>query len=187
MQALDALINRVSCPKLEGPAPTQEQLENMLKAALRSPDHGAMHPWRFLITEGEGLVRMGELFVEAVQASDPEASDMRLEKSRNMPLRAPLIITVIAVTREHPKVPISEQLISAGCAAHAITQAAYAQGLGAMWRTGDMAYNAHVEKGLGLTEGESIVGYIYLGQASRDREAPLLDMDQFVSRWDGQD
>ncbi|SIQ41076.1 NAD(P)H nitroreductase [Marinobacterium stanieri] len=183
MQALDALINRVSCPKLEGPAPTREQLDNLFKAALRSPDHGALRPWRFLVTEGEGLKRMGQLYADAARADDPEASAARLEKCQNMPLRAPMIITVIAVTREHPKVPHSEQLISAGCAAHAITQAAYAQGLGAMWRTGDMAYNAHVEKGLGLSEGESIVGYIYLGQPGRDKDAPKLDVDQFVSRW----
>ncbi len=185
MEALDALINRVSCPRLEGPAPTAEQLEQMLKAALRAPDHGALRPWRFIVTEGEGLVQLGKLYAAAAQADDPELAPARYEKYCNMPLRAPMVITVVAVTREHPKVPVSEQLISAGCAAHSITQTAYALGLGAMWRTGEMAYHPQVEKGLGLAEGETIVGYIYLGQRCRDREAPRLVVDEFVTRWEG--
>lgn len=185
MEALDALINRVSCPRLEGPAPTAEQLEQMLKAALRAPDHGALRPWRFIVTEGEGLVKLGQLYAAAARADDPELADARYEKYCNMPLRAPMVITVVAVIHEHSKVPVSEQLISAGCAAHAITQAAYAQGLGAMWRTGEMAYHAQVKQGLGLAEGEEIVGYLYLGQPCREREAPRLAIDEFVTRWQG--
>lgn len=183
MQALEALINRVSCPRLDGPAPTAEQLDKLLKAAVRVPDHGALRPWRFIIIEGEGLTRLGQLFAEAARQDDPDLPEARRQKCLSMPLRAPMIITVVAVTRPHPKVPVSEQLISAGCAAHAITQAAFAQGLGAMWRTGEMAYHPRVEQGLGLGEGETIVGYLYLGQPCRDRAAPPLDIDAFVSRW----
>ncbi|GAA0789151.1 nitroreductase family protein [Marinobacterium sediminicola] len=185
MEALDALINRVSSPRLEGPAPSSEQLEQLLKAALRAPDHGALRPWRFIITEGEGLVKLGRLYADAARADDPELADARYEKYCNMPLRAPMVITVVAVTSDHPKVPISEQLISAGCAAHSITQVAYAMGLGAMWRTGEMAYHPRVKQGLGLLEGEEIVGYLYLGQKSRDREAPQLAIEEFVTRWQG--
>ncbi|MBA4501492.1 NAD(P)H nitroreductase [Marinobacterium marinum] len=185
MEALDALINRVSCPRLEGPAPTAEQVENMLKAALRAPDHGALRPWRFIITEGEGREKLGRLYAEAARQDDPELAEARYEKYCNMPLRAPMVITVVAVTQEHPKVPVSEQLISAGCAAHAIIQAAHAQGVGAMWRTGEMAYHPSVEQGLGLVEGEGIVGYIYLGHPCRKREAPQLVVDDFVTRWEG--
>jgi len=185
MEALDALINRVSCPRLEGPAPTAEQLEQMLQAALRAPDHGALRPWRFIITEGEGLVKLGQLYAAAARADDPTLAEARYEKYANMPLRAPMVITVVAVTREHPKVPVGEQMISAGCAAHAITQAAHALGLGAMWRTGEMAYHPQVEQGLGLSEGECIIGYIYLGQRCRERRAPQLESADFVTRWEG--
>lgn len=185
MDALEALINRTSCPKLEGPAPTADQLESMLQAAVRAPDHGALRPWRFILTEGEGLVRMGELFARAALAADPELPKARHDKCLQMPLRAPMIVTVVAVTREHPKVPLDEQLISAGCAAHAITQAAYAQGLGAMWRTGEMTHNPVVRQGLGLEAHEQIVGFIYLGQSCRDRTAPKPDTASFVSRWEG--
>lgn len=185
MEALDALLNRVSCPRLEGPAPTAEQLEAMLKAAVRAPDHGALRPWRFIITEGPGLEQLGKLYAEAARADNPQLAEARYVKYCNMPLRAPMVITVVAVTREHPKVPVSEQLISAGCAAHSIIQAAYAQGLGAMWRTGEMAYHPQVEQGLGLVEGEAIVGYLYLGQRCRDKEVPQLDTREFVTYWEG--
>lgn len=185
MNALDALINRTSSPRLEGPAPTSEQLELMLRAALRAPDHGALRPWRFIVTQGEGLVRMGELFARAAREADPELPQAKYDKCLQMPLRAPMIVTVVAVMREHPKVPRDEQLISAGCAAHAITQAAYVQGLGAIWRTGDMAYNPGVRDGLGLAPHEEIVGFVYLGQSSRDREAPALATADFVTHWDG--
>ncbi|MBV0933028.1 nitroreductase family protein [Marinobacterium weihaiense] len=184
MEALDALINRVSCPRLEAPAPTPEQLEALLRAAVRAPDHGALRPWRFIVAEGAGLERLGRLYAEAALQDNPELAPARHEKYCNMPLRAPMVITVVAVIRDHPKVPVSEQLVAAGCAAHGIIQAAYAQGLGAMWRTGEMAYHPHVHQGLGLGEGETIVGYIYLGQPGREREAPQLELDAFVTRWD---
>jgi nitroreductase len=185
MNALDALINRVSCPRREGPAPTAEQLEQMLKAAVRAPDHGALRPWRFIVTQGEGLAKLGQLYADAAKADDPDLAEARYEKYSHMPMRAPMVVTVVAVTCDHPKVPVSEQLISAGCAAHAITQAAYAQGLGAMWRTGEMAYHPLVKQGLGLSEGEEIIGYIYLGQPCRDRAAPQLEVDPFVTHWCG--
>ena len=185
MDALDALIGRTSCPRLEGPAPTAEQVELMLKAALRAPDHGALRPWRFILTEGEGLERLGELFLCVARETEPELTPAMEEKYRNMPLRAPMIITVVAVLQEHPKVPREEQLISAGCAAHAITQAAHALDLGAIWRTGAMTHNSRVRSELGLAEQEQIVGFIYLGQRCRERKPPVLDPQTFLTRWEG--
>ena len=185
MDALDALINRVSIPLLEAPGPTGEQLDLMFRAALRVPDHGGIHPWRFLVIEGEGLDRLGELFLASAKARDPELSPERGEKLLKAPRRAPTVVVVIAVTREHPKVPPIEQLISAGCAANNLVLAAHAQGVGAMWRTGDPAYDPQVLQGLGLAEHESLVGYIYLGTPSRQRATPALASSDFVSRWDG--
>jgi nitroreductase len=185
MEALDALINRVSIPMLEAPGPSREQLEQMFRAALRAPDHGGIHPWRFLVIEDEGLDRLGELFLASARAKDPDLAPERGEKLLKAPRRAPLVVVVIAATREHPKVPEIEQQISAGCAANNIVTAAHAMGVGAMWRTGDPAYDPQVLKGLGLGEHESLVGFIYLGTPSRQRTSPALDPGDFVSRWDG--
>ncbi|UTW12431.1 nitroreductase family protein [Marinobacterium rhizophilum] len=185
MDALDALINRVSIPLLQAPGPNEEQLEQMFRAALRAPDHGGIHPWRFLVIEGEGLDRLGELFLASARAKDPDLAPERGEKLQKAPRRAPMVVVVIGVTREHPKVPQIEQLISAGCAANNIVTAAHAMGVGAMWRTGDPAYDPQVLQGLGLGEHESLVGYIYLGTPSRQRTTQALEPADFVARWDG--
>lgn len=86
-----------------------------------------------------------------------------MDKALAAPLRAPLLLVVIASPKEHAKVPRSEQVLSAGCAAHALLQAAHAQGLGAIWRTGELAYHPTVAKGLGLSAGEQVIAFIYLG------------------------
>ena len=182
MDALENLHQRVSVPALEGPAPTAEQLENMYRAALRAPDHGAIQPWRFLNVQGEGRNRLGELFLQAAAEGQP-LSEEQQTKYRNMPLRAPLIIVAIAATREHPKVPHSEQVIAAGCAVQNMLLAAHAQGLGAIWRTGEFAYNATVMAGLGLQAGEEIVGFLYVGTPMRKRTPPEVDISAFVSDW----
>jgi len=183
MEALDALLNRVSVPRLTEPAPNAAQREGLFQAALRAPDHGQLRPWRFLTVEGEARGRLGELFAEVV-ALKGDATEAALDKARAMPLRAPLLVLVIARTQEHVKVPVSEQLLAAGCAAHGILLAAHAQGIGAVWRTGEMAYSAHVAKGLGLEAGEELIGFLYLGTpVSEPRTAPVLKTEDFVSAW----
>ena len=185
MDAIELLHNRVSCPALSEPAPSQEQLENIFKAALRAPDHGAIRPWRFLMVQGENRGLLGDLYLKAALSDDPELTSERQEKIRKMPLRAPMMLVVIAANQQHPKVPVIEQEVSAGCAAQNILHAAFAQGLGAMWRTGDMAYHPVVKSGLGVAEGETIIGYIYLGTAAKVRKAPQHDINDYVSDWSG--
>lgn len=185
MDALELLHNRVSCPALQEPAPNQEQLDNIFKAALRAPDHGSIRPWRFLTVQGEHRSQLGELFLQAALSDDAELLPERQEKFRKMPLRAPMLIVVIAANQKHPKVPVLEQEVSAGCAAQNILHAAFAQGFGAMWRTGDMAYHPVVKEGLGVTDDETVIGYIYLGTASKMRKAPLHNLDQYVTDWTG--
>lgn len=186
MDALDALLNRVSVPRVLDPAPDSLQREQLFRAALRAPDHGQLRPWRFLTVEGEARARMGELFAEALLAGNPQAAEEALNKARGMPLRAPLLVVVIARLQAHPKVPHEEQMIAAGCAAHGMLLAAHAMGIGAIWRTGDMAYDGHVARGLGLSEDERIVAYLYLGTPERaPRRAPDVVVEDFVSAWNG--
>ena len=96
------------------------------------------------------------------------------------------MVVVIARLQEHFKVPKSEQLLAAACAAHGILLAAYAQGIGAVWRTGELSYSAHVAKGLGLGAGEEVIGFLYLGTAQNPpRTAAKEDLTAFVSAWTG--
>ncbi|QEA39465.1 NAD(P)H nitroreductase [Pistricoccus aurantiacus] len=185
MDAMTLLHERNSMGKLMGPAPSAEQLDAIYRAALRAPDHKELTPWRFIEFSGEGLERLGELFAEAEYREDPQTEDKKLNAARKKPLRAPMVIAVIAkVTPELPKVPKLEQVLSAGCAAHAMLMAAQAQGLGAMWRTGHFAFDATVRKGMGLGEHDEIVAFLYLGQpGGRNKPLPERDPADFVERW----
>lgn len=184
MDALDALFNRVSVARLGEPAPTPEQRELLLRAALRAPDHGQLRPWRFLTIEGEAREALGELFARAELARDAQVPTAVLDKVRAMPLRAPLLMVVIACIREHPKVPASEQLLAAGCAAHGILLAAHALGLGAIWRTGELSHDATVHAGLGLAGNEQLLGFLYLGTPQGELRKPQpLEPAEFVAAW----
>jgi len=121
---------------------------------------------------------------QALLARNPDADNATREKALCAPLRAPLVIVVIARVQEHPKVPAQEQRYSAACAAHAILLAAEAQGYAGVWRTGDAAFDHSVMAGLGLAVNEEIIGFIYLG--SRDGAAktiPPLEPDEFLGDW----
>jgi nitroreductase len=100
-------------------------------------------------------------------------------------MRAPTIVVVIACVKDHPKIPQIEQVISAGAAAQNMLTAAYAQGLGAIWRTGDMAYDAICSAGLGLAVNEQIVGFLYLGAMPNDRDLKVQKMntDDYFKCW----
>lgn len=185
MQALDLLLNRVSVGRLLAPAPDAGQRELMFRAALRAPDHGQLRPWRFITVEAEARVQLGELFASAL-ASDPACKPEALDKARAMPLRAPLLVVVVARLSEHPKVPRQEQVLSAGCAAHSLLLAAQELGFGAIWRTGDLAHHPLVLAGLGVGVNEQIVGFLYVGSFEGERRTPLaLDPTEFVSVWNG--
>ncbi len=184
MDALTALHSRVSVPRLGGAPPDALALENIFRAALRAPDHAQLRPWRFITISGESRNRLGALFAEAQTQDDPSITEAALEKVRSKPLRAPLVVVVIASITPHPKVPDIEQVISAGAAAQSMLVAAHAQGVGAMWRTGSMAYHPTVHAGLGLVDQESIVGYLYLGEPEgRLRDVTPLPVTAFVSEW----
>lgn len=184
MDALAALHQRVSITKLAEPAPDKTQLNQLFKAALRAADHGNMRPWRFLVIEKEGLVKLGDLFARVALANKPEITGPELERFKSMPLRAPMIIACIAATQENSKVPHIEQIIAAGAATQNLITAAFALGLGAVWRTGDMAYDPQVKAALGLVTNEELVGYVYIGTPSVPVHLPREQKpEDFFSYW----
>jgi len=184
MDALSALHGRVSCPRLIEPAPKGETLRNIQKAAFRAADPARMRPWRFLMLEGDSKNKLGELFIKAASSKSEELTDKQKQRIASKPLRAPMIMIVIASLKQNPKVPDIEQIISAGAAAQNMITAAYAQGVGAIWRTGDIAYDQIVMDGLGLSENEQIVGFLYLGTMPvNGLKAPVLEVDDYFQTW----
>jgi len=164
--------------------PAEAALQNMFRAALRAPDHGQLHPWRFLRIEGEGLAHLADLFAEAAQLDDPQISAKKLDSVRGKALRAPLVIITVSTAAEHPKIPVLEQDIAAGCATHAMLVAAHAQGIGAVWRTGPMSTHPVVLKGLGVKTPEKVLAMLFVGQIEGpDRPIRELAVEDFVTHW----
>ena len=184
MDAIQAITQRVSAPQLTGPGPTSQQIETLFQAALRAPDHAWLRPWRYLTVQGDAQHELGELFLKAALAKDPELSAEKQAKTLNMPKRAPLLVVAIADKKEHPKVPALEQQLAVGAGVQNLITAAYAMGLGAIWRTGDMAYSDIVKQGLGLKENEDIIGFVYIGHVNcKLKSAPQMETADFVQSW----
>ncbi|MFO7809466.1 nitroreductase [Guyparkeria sp.] len=186
---VDALIHRYSTPPtcLTGPAPDDDTLQRILQAAESAPDHGGLHPWRFLVIDGQALDRLGETFVEAMRQKDPEAKEETLKRERLRAQRAPMIIAAIAHQEpDHAKIPEIEQLLSAGIATHQVLLAARASGFGAVWLTGLRVYDENVMQSLGLAKNERLIGLINIGQVKEG--APTRGKRRrkaVIERWNG--
>jgi len=186
MDAMELLLTRYSAAKLGMPPPSETAVQAILEAAARAPDHGRLQPWRLIVIEGDARRSLGEIFAESLARRDPEAGDQVLAREREKALRAPFIIVVATRYERSAKIPLAEQTIAASCAAHGLMLAAFAQGLGVFWRTGEAASDEEVKAALGIGPGDLIIGFIYVGTdisgpPSRPRPAPPA----FPDRWIG--
>jgi len=184
MEALKLLQTRYSALKLAGPAPSAAVVDAMIEAASRAPDHGRLRPWRLILIEGAARLSLGEILAASLARWNSLAGDQVLAREREKALRAPLIFVVATRCDRSSKIPVAEQIVSAGCAAHALMLAAFAQELGAMWRTGEAAYDEMVKGALGIDADDLIIGFIYVGTdvggvSSRPRPA----VQECVDRW----
>jgi nitroreductase len=181
-QALDLLLTRRSgsAKAMEGPGPSKKQIEDILRAGARAPDHGKLFPWRFIVFEGKGRQRMGDILADVMEAEGERAK--QVEEERNRFLRAPVVIGVISAAREQHKIPVWEQELSAGAVCQNILIAATALGFVGNWLTEWYAYHPVVKQKMGLKPGERIAGFIYIGTAKDElEERPRPEMDKIVS------
>jgi nitroreductase len=184
MELLQGLLNRVSIQRLESPAPTSAQLEIMLQAALRAPDHANLKPWRSVMVAGEGLTKLGQILHQAQLERAPESDAQTLERCIKMPHRAPSILVLVASPKEHPKVPEAEQIQATAAAGSAILLAAHAQNIGAVWRTGWVVSHPMIREAFDIKEHEQIIAMIYMGTPSvAPRPAPTVSSQDFIKHW----
>jgi nitroreductase len=176
---IDLLLSRKSgsAKAMTGPGPNPAQLNRILSAAIRVPDHGKLSPWRFIVFEGDARARMGEVLAEAVMG-ERDASPERAETERKRFLRAPTVVGVVSRVREAFAIPAWEQQMSAGAACMNILIAATSLGFVANWITEWCAYHPLVLERIGLKQGERIAGFIYIGTSAvplEDRARPALE------------
>ena len=187
MHRLDFLNSRRSTPsrQLGEPGPDAAQLDELLTAAIRVPDHGKLTPWRLLLIRGQARARLGECLAEIHRCKEPDIADAALTKDRERYTFAPVIVAVVArIDAQHAKIPQQEQLLSAGCVAYNLLLGAQALGFGAQWLTGWAAYDADVAVLLGLSAQERIVSFVHIGTAREtapERLRPALV--EVLSEW----
>ncbi|MCR9130589.1 MAG: nitroreductase [Alphaproteobacteria bacterium] len=167
---------------MTGPGPDAGQLETLLKIAARTPDHGKLFPWRFIVFEGEARARFGEVLETRLRELEPDGPDERYALERNRFLRAPVVIAVISDVTENHKIPEWEQVLSAGAVCQNLLIGASALGFAAQWLTEWYAYDRVVKTALGLAPGERVAGFIYVGSATADADERPRKAPQ-VSRW----
>jgi nitroreductase len=184
--AIELLKTRRSVKPREmtGPGPSAAELDTILTIGARVPDHGKLAPWRFIVFEGDGRLRAGEVIAKAFAKKNPEATEAELEVERKRLTDAPLVIGVVSFTRPHPKVPAFEQELSAGASAMNIVTAATALGYGAAWLTGWFAFDRDVLDGFGLKPDEKLAGLVHIGTPSRPNEdRPRPNLSEIVTRF----
>ena len=167
--ALARLARRRSAPaqSLTSPGPDAAQLARLLEVAARTPDHGKLFPWRFVIIEGEAKARLVErLRPLAADQADPVKAANVLAKLAHPPLT---VLVISRVTEGH-KVPVWEQQLSAGAVCMNLEHAADAMGFSASWITDWYSYEPRAVELLGLTAGEKVAGFVHIGTLT---EPPL--------------
>ncbi|MEO8113609.1 MAG: nitroreductase [Phenylobacterium sp.] len=168
-----------SAVTLGEPAPSDADLDVLLRLATRVPDHGKLAPWRFVILAGPNKAAFADRLEAIARARGDDQAAAKLAKLR-IP---PLCVAVVSSTRE-AAIPEWEQLLSAGAACTTLLYSALAMGYGANWITDWYAYDPESREVLGLAARERVAGYIMLGTAREpplERERP--DPDQLVTRW----
>ncbi len=181
---LDFLQSRRSRPAktLTGPAPNRAALRPLLEAAARTPDHGKLEPWRFIVLERAALDRLaagvsargGELGL------DPE----KIAKAAGEYAQSALAVVVVSAPKPSEKVPQIEQVYSAGAVCLALLNAAMAAGWGANWLSGWATHDEAFRKdGFGLSPDERIAGVIHIGtEGTVPPERPRPDIDA-ITTW----
>lgn len=171
----------VKAKDLKAPGPTDDELQHIIRAGIRVPDHKKLNPWKIKILGEDGQQKLGTLCADIMRAKEPDKKDKKYEMEETRFQRAPVVLAVLSLPDESKflKVPLIEQQLSAGAVCQNILLAATSLGYGAQWLTEWPAYDAQVKTALGASgQNDTIAGFIYIGTASEtptDRDRPDWD------------
>lgn len=163
MDVFEAIHGRRSVKKVKEDALPREMIERLLDAAVQAPNHHKVRPWRFVVLIGDGRKRLGDVMAASFLYRNPATPPEGLDKTRALPLRAPVVIAIGVDKPTESKIIEIENVSAASAAAQNILLAAHALGLGAMWRTGDWARDEKVKEFLGFAPDQYLIGFIYVG------------------------
>ncbi|WP_339824043.1 nitroreductase [uncultured Parasphingorhabdus sp.] len=165
------------------PGPNDQQIQDIVSLAMRTPDHGKLAPWRVIAVAGDQRARLSQGFTEAYRKEKPDAGRLELEGLENMANEAPALLVLLSSPAESTKVPLWEQELSCGAFAMNILHAAHAMGFVGGWITGWPAFNEDVRDLFG-SDPERIAGFIYLGTSNAELvERPRPELKDIFSFW----
>ncbi len=168
MEIFDAIETRSSAGRLAEPGPSPDDIERLLKAAARAPDHGRLKPWRFIVLNGPDRSRFAKAAAAAKRLRVPAMTDEQVISEQQKIERSPtVVLAACVVERGKTKVPEIEQVIAVGAAVENLFLAAHALGYGVMWKTGAAAYDPAVKAAVGLRPDDHIVAILHLGTPSK--------------------
>ncbi|MBN8206799.1 nitroreductase family protein [Microbacterium esteraromaticum] len=175
MNAREAALARTSWSKVTEAAPTRDELVPLIEAAGRVADHSSLRPWRLIELRGDDRLTLGAALAEA-------AGD---DKPSTKPLRASLLIAIVASYRKTDKVPRWEQEAVASGVAHTLSLLLDEAGWGVIWRTGGLTRAEAVARAHGLHENEELLGWLYVGGKPEGKSAGRrkpVDVDTVLTR-----
>ncbi len=168
------------------PGPGRADLDLILAAAMRVPDHGKIAPWRFVIIDADQRDTLASLLMDAYRREKPEAGRLELESLEQFSKQAQSLVVVISCPTEGSKIPRWEQELSAGAACMTMLYAAHALGFVGCWLTGWAAYSPTVRDAFAGSD-DRIAGFLFFGSPGRPLdERPRPDFNDVVRRWEGQ-
>lgn len=181
--ALEFLLTRRSRPAktLVAPAPSRDELQQILTAAARTPDHGMLVPWRFIVIEKGAMARLADLTEATGQRLGKSPED--ITKGRSQFDLGQLAVVVVEVQRETQKFPPIEMTYSAGAVCLSLLNAALAAGWGANWLSGWVSHDADFcKEAFGLDAHERIAGIVHIAtEGPRPPERPRPDLAAITS------
>lgn len=181
---IDLLLTRRSAKAREliEPGPDKQELDEILRSAVRVPDHGKIGPWRLFVFEGEAREAFGKAIGACYDAEEPKASRVTRKGLEKFPLQAPVMIAVASVPDTARPIPEWEQILSSGACCMNLLNAAHSLGYIGQWITGWAAYSDGVRQHLGLPANGRIAGFVFLGSHPGElTERPRAPFDEVVS------
>ncbi|MGP4666409.1 nitroreductase family protein [Agrobacterium pusense] len=168
IKLLDYLRVRRSTPALQlaEPGPSKTEIEDILRLAVRVPDHGKLAPWRFVVFRGEERVRLGETALRIALEKNMDLDLQQQEAERTRFTRAPVVIAVISTAKPHFKIPEWEQIMSAGAVCLNLIFAANASGFAANWLTEWLAFDPAFLAEIDVDAAEKVAGFIHIGSTT---------------------
>lgn len=163
METLTAIHTRQSIGRVKPDPVPRPTIEKLLSAAVQAPNHYKVRPWRFVVLTGKGREKLGEVMAASQRDRFPDLPPEGLDKTRGLPLRAPVVIAVGVEKPGEPKVLEIENICATAAACQNILLAAHAEGLAAQWRTGEWARDPKVKQFLGFDPDQHILAFLYIG------------------------